>query len=79
MKEKLTYKIAGKEYLLIEVLMTQPSTVRKVDKLIEKLGAIEQGIKDHKQAGMFSSGLLILKILVPVNKIKQWQDAFRDK
>ena len=74
MVEKLLYKIKGKEYLLMEDLVLADSII-DYKKKVKKCRAIEQGIKELKKSGMFSSGYIVMKVLVPVNNINKWNDA----
>lgn len=77
-KEQPIYKIDGKNYLITEILICSTSFSNEVDRAVKRFGAIEQGFKDIKRGGLFSSPIIISKILVPVKKIKQWQDAFSE-
>lgn len=74
MKEKLVYKIGGKEYLLVEHLITAHTSMaerERIDKKLEKLGVISQGIKEIKK-GWLGGGYAIIKLLVPVKKLKEY-------
>lgn len=70
MKEKLTYKIKGKEYLLMEEVVTGGDS-DKLNKKVKKCKAIAQGVKEIKTG--FFSGYAILKYLVPVDSLNKWE------
>lgn len=78
MKDKLIYKINGEEYLLMEILIASEEFNNKLERNMKKFGVIEQGVKEVRRRGFISSGFIITKVLVPTNKIKQWEDVFRD-
>lgn len=74
MKDKLVYKIGGKEYLLVEYPITANDSRAKrerIDKKLTKLGVITQGIKEIKR-GWFGGGYVIIRLLVPVKKLKEY-------
>ena len=72
-QENLIYKINKKEYLLFEYPISSNSKWKRQEKEVLRLGGIIQGCKEIKQAGFFSSGYAIIKILVPTNKIDDFQ------
>lgn len=73
-QDKLLYKIKGKEYLLMEELVLSDSII-DYKKKVKKCKAIEQGIKELRKTGMFSSGYIVLTVLVPVENINKWNDS----
>ena len=76
MKDKLIYNISGKEYLLVEHMITRSTDVDELNKTIKKFKAIEQGYGEIVNGGFVRNGHAIVKILVPSTQILKWQDAF---
>lgn len=74
MEDKLIYKINKKEYLLVNVPYTRYSRYETFGKKLELMGCIEQGIKNIHGRGFFSSTVLVMNWLIPVNKIKEYQE-----
>lgn len=78
MNEKLIYKINNKEYLLLECLITDEEDNYRFNKAIRKIKAIEQGIKEISRSGILKKGYIIMKVLVPTNKMDEWYTAWED-
>lgn len=68
--DQLIYNIKGKEYLLVEQLITSDSQ-DTLDEL-KKIGAIHQGVKEiHKS--LFGSNYAIVKYLIPTDKLDEYR------
>lgn len=76
--DKLIYKINKKEYLLLERLITSDNEYRlaRIEDKLNKLGIIQQGIKEISSGGFFTSGHAIIKLLVPVKKLIQFENLW---
>lgn len=66
--ENIIYELNGKKYLLVELIITGSSYKESI-KNVEKYNGIYQGIKETKQGGLFSSGYVIIKVLIPEENI----------
>lgn len=70
-ENNLIYNIGKKEYLLMDVLLGYNG---EKEKKAHEMGAISQGIKEMKSSGLFNCGHTIVSFLVPIDKIKEFQD-----
>lgn len=79
--EKIIYKLKGKEYLLIDRIITSDDSygLKQINKKLEKLGVIEQGIKSIDRGGFFSNAYVIVKLLVPIDKMKAFNTLWDNK
>lgn len=62
-------ELNGKSYLLIEVLISGATNSDQLSEKIIKYNGIYQGIKKIKQGGFLRDGYCIINILVPEDKI----------
>lgn len=76
-EDKLVHSIDGKDYLMFEKLVTAKTDVLEFENEVKRCKGIHVGYGEVKKAGMFTSGYVITKILIPFDKIKQWQ-RFQD-
>ena len=73
---QLVYNINKKKYLLFEVPFTSAEAEVRETRQMKKIGCLVQGIKEIKECGFFTSGHIIINILVPEDVIeyfnKKW-------
>jgi len=67
--EQLIYELNGKKYLLVEIPVTE-SNNKKMDAKCKRYNGIFQGIKEVNKGGWFSSGYVIMKMLIPESQIE---------
>lgn len=71
MTEQLIYELNGIRYLLVELPITSGNNKNTVA-TYTKYDGIYQGVKDIKRAGLFYSGLAIIKVLIPERNIVEF-------
>lgn len=74
--DNITCELNGIKYLLIELFVSAPER-KKYEKLMKEFSGIYQGVKEINKGGLFTDGYLILKVLIPENKVvefnKHWE------
>jgi len=70
---KITCKLNGIKYLLVECPITSDTSVKKFEERCKKHECIMQGAKIYK-GGFFSNSYLIAKILVPEKNVIEWNN-----
>lgn len=73
--EQLLYNIDNTEYLLIEMLVSQKTNVKQLDKAMYDFKCIHQGIAKIELGGFWHKPYSIVRILVPVKNIHQFYEA----
>ena len=69
MTEQILYEIYGTKYVLIEMGAITARDTDKASKLLKKHDGIWQGIKEINRGGLFSSSVVIVKVLIPERNI----------
>ena len=72
---EIIYTINGTNFLLVEILITDQNSSNKNFKTVLKYNGIYQGIKKIKR-NFFSYNYMILKFLIPVNNINEFNKDF---
>lgn len=70
MSEQITCELNGIKYLLVELPLTKKPDEKYLQEL-DKDGIIFQGIKQFDRGGLFTNPFLIIKVLVPENKVPE--------
>lgn len=79
MPDKIQFKIKGKEYLLMDTFfIPRDYKSNKELNILKSIGCIIRGIKDPKEPRLFNKAFCTLEVLVPVDKIDEFQ-KIRDK
>jgi hypothetical protein len=72
-KERAEFiKINHINYIKIDTPILNVSSIDDFAKELDKVGGIYKGIKEIKQGGFFSSGYVILEVLIPKNRLKEY-------
>ena len=72
MTNKIVHVINRKKYVIIEVPISDEEDLDNMRKDIKKYKCIYQGCKEIRKSGLFSSGHMIMKILVPEKNVEEF-------
>lgn len=72
---EITTELNGIKYLIVELLITSKTNEDRLMKELSGFGAIYQGVKEVDSGGFRSKPFMVLRVLVPENKVVDFGKA----